>query len=51
MQSWPKDSYIEGAKSEIKGPGWSHTIEANVMATGTAAKTTAGLVTEYPPAR
>jgi hypothetical protein len=43
--NWPKDSYIEGAKSTINTPWGPSTLEANVIATGTAAKATAGLVT------
>lgn len=42
---FPKDSYIEGAKSTINTPWGPSTIEANVIATGTAANNTSKLVT------
>jgi hypothetical protein len=36
-QGWPKDSYIENAKSTVNTPWGPSTQEASVIATGTAA--------------
>jgi PBP1b-binding outer membrane lipoprotein LpoB len=43
--NWPKDSYLEGVKSTVNTPWGPSTIEAKVIATGTAANKTAGLIT------
>jgi len=37
-QSWPKDAYIQGAKSTVNAPWGPSTLEAEIIATGTAAK-------------
>lgn len=37
-QSWPKDSYIQGAKSVVNTPWGPSTLEAEMIATGAAAK-------------
>ncbi len=36
--NWPKDSYIQGAKSTVNTPWGPSTLEADIVATGTAAK-------------
>jgi len=37
-QSWPKDAYVQGAKSTVNTPWGPSTFSADIMATGTAAK-------------
>lgn len=37
-QSWPKDAYIQGAKSTVNTPWGPMTQEADMIATGTAAR-------------
>lgn len=37
-QSWPRDAYIQGAKSTVNTPWGPMTQEADILATGTAAK-------------
>jgi hypothetical protein len=37
-QNWPKDSYIQGAKSTVNTPWGPSTLEAEVIATGKAAQ-------------
>lgn len=37
-QSWPKDAYIQGAKSTVNTPWGPSTLEAEMIATGSAAR-------------
>lgn len=37
-QSWPKDAYIQGAKSTVNTPWGPSTMEADMIATGSAAR-------------
>lgn len=37
-QQWPKDAYIQGAKSTVNTPWGPSTLEAEIIATGSAAK-------------
>lgn len=37
-QSWPRDAYVQGAKSTVNTPWGPSTFTADIMATGSAAR-------------